>query len=462
MKKFCWLTSALLLASCTVGPDYVRPDFYDDTQIADSLDLSEKSNAAPNPDWHRDFNDDTLNALVASAMTRNFDVKSAVAALRASRENLRIAQVAYLPTVNATSNYTRLKPSDNNPIAYRESYYTAGLDASWEIDIWGAGRRQSEQAGAQFASVAANLENVLISVKAQTVSLYFSLRAAQEQVALLEQNIGLQEAVFALTSELYESGLADLSDMNQAKYALENMKGSLPPAQNAVEAYKNALTLITGNLPRGLNDALAPDGDNALARGYVLDFDILYSLPVSAVRFRPDVRMAEWELVAQNAAVGRAVAAMYPNVSVSALIGFQAEHFADILKSGSQTYSAAPSITAPLFHWGALLRQVRAQKAVRDQYAAAYQQALLNAITDVGNRINDLKAGQMKLGYIDESLRNIRSAVYLSLVRYREGLIPLNTLLTQTQDLLQTQSALVSAKQDVYAGVVAFYKAMGV
>lgn len=462
MKKFWCLIPALLLPACSVGPDYVRPDFYDDSEIADSVDLAEKTNAALNPDWHRDFNDDVLNELVAKALTRNFDVKSAIAALRASRENLRIAQVAYLPTVNAAGNYTRVKPSDNNPLAYRESYYTAGLDASWEIDIWGAGRRQSEQAGAQFAAASANLEDVLISVKAQTVSLYFSLRAAQEQVALLEQNIGLQEAVFALTSELYESGLADLSDMNQAKYALENLKGSLPSAQNAVEAYKNALTLITGHLPRGLNEALAPNGDNALARGFILDFDVLYSLPVSAIKARPDVRAAEWELVAQNAAVGRAVAAMYPNVSVSALIGFQAEHFADILKSGSQTYSAAPSITAPLFHWGALLRQVRAQKAVRDQYVAAYQKALLSAVTDVGNKINDLKAGQMKLGYIGESLQNIRSAVYLSLVRYREGLIPLNTLLTQTQDLLQTQSALVSAKQDVYASVAAFYKAMGV
>ena len=462
MNKFSWIASVCLLSACSVGPDYERPDFYQDKDIANSLNMAEKSSLAVRPDWHEDFKDPVLNRLVHLSLTRNLDIKSAVQKLRAARENLYIAKVAYLPSLSVQGSHTKTKPSQNNPLSFREDYYTMGLDASWEIDIWGAGRRRTEQARALYEAYAADVENVLVSVKAETVSLYFSLRSVQERINVIRQSITLQEAIFELTSTLYDSGLTSAADLNQAQFALENLKASLPDLQNAQREYSNALTLLTGRLPDSLNSLLKADKDNSFHKEFMFDFDLLYKLPVNTIRSRPDVRSAERMLAAQNAVVGQAVASLYPNVSVSALLGLQSVSFRKLFFDNSQTYSVVPSVSAPLFRWGALIANIRAQKAIKEQSVLNYQNALLAAITDVKNNVNALKANQEKMNYIGQGLQNIQSVVYLNFVRYQSGLIELNTLLNQTQSLLQTQNDFIAAKQAVYLNIVGFYKSLGV
>ena len=462
MNKFWRILPVFLLTGCTVGPDYERPDFYADAQIADSLNMREKSDVSLERRWYEFFNDATLNKLVCLAKRRNLDVKIAVQRLRQARYALDIARSAYLPALDAQGAYTRTKASRNNPVSVRERYYTTGLDASWEIDVWGAGRRRTEQAGALYAANAVAVEDVLIAVRAEVVSVYFSLRAAREQMAVLKKNIGLQKTLYDLSSELYQSGLGNLADLNQAKYALEKMTAQLPALEYAARESKNALTLLTGKLPAALDALLNADSDNAAQATVVFDFDTLYALPVGLIRARPDVRRAELELMAQNAAVGQAVAAMYPNFSVSALIGLQSEPLSKLFSSNSETYQVEPSLGAPLFHWGALLNRVRAQKAVKEQYVLQYQKTLLSAVTDVKNRINMLEAQQKKTASVRESLESVQTVVSLNLLRYRKGLIPLNELLTQTQLLLETQQDFIATKLSVCQGIAAFYKAMGV
>ena len=191
MNKKALLLISCTLFGCTLGPDYKRPDAVSDKQIDAALSVTPDNDAGIDADWHKAFGDEQLNELIQMALADSPTVKSAVEKLRQARLNLEIQGVRYYPTVDLAGEYTKLKPSKNTSSAFKESYYQAGLDVAWELDIWGAGRRATENARALAESAAAGLDNVRITLKAEVINNYISLRLAQEQLPVK------QNAVFA-------------------------------------------------------------------------------------------------------------------------------------------------------------------------------------------------------------------------------------------------------------------------
>ena len=191
MPNYILILFCLAVTSCTVGPDYQEPSIFDDTQIKDSLKLTDTNTLRVSKDWYLLFNDETLNSLIAQALDNNPSVLQGIARLKQARTIVGINRVQYLPMLNASSGYDYAKASKNIGLAADSNFFQLGFDASWEIDIWGAGRRLNEQSMAQLQEALYNLQNIKVMIAAETANTYFSLKTSVEQLQIAKNNLKL-------------------------------------------------------------------------------------------------------------------------------------------------------------------------------------------------------------------------------------------------------------------------------
>lgn len=460
-NKILSLFTFMLLASCTVGPDYKRPNFVSDDEVAQSLELKNQAVRVIPEDWYKQFNDQTLNYLIKNSLEGSPTVQAAVQKLRQARTTLNINAGKNLPELNLDTSYNYAKPSKNVGMAIKSNYYQTGLDASWELDIWGGGRRLTEASRALFEAAAANLDNVRITLVSEVANNYISLRTAQEQLRIAKKNLTLQENIAELVADKHKFGLADDIALNQAQYAVENTKSLIPTLEYQVEAYKNALAVLTGVLPGQLAITLEPSHDNMVQRRFDYNIDNLFDIPSKVVRARPDVRIAERNLVAKNAAIGQAVADLYPNVSISALFGYQSIRGTRLFTPNSEAFSYAPQITLPIFHWGQLVNNVELQKEIKEEYVQTYKQTLLNAVSEIKDAIVAVDKEYRKNASQHNSVEHMQNVMDYTLEKYKQGLIDFSDQLTAEQSLLASQLALIESNGSIYKNIIAYYKSIG-
>ena len=452
--------SVLLASSCAVGPDYKQPEFFSDKDISASLKLSNKTTEIKQ-DWYKEFNDPILNKLVEQGLTESPTISAAIENLRQARQSLRITAVQNLPTIDADGSYHYVKDSINYGVPISTDYYQLGLDASWEIDIWGGGRRQTESARALAQAAAANLDNVRLSLTAEIATNYISLRQVQEQLSIAKKNLELQQSIYDLTKEKYEVGLTDDISLKQAEYLLETTKEQVPQLETEVEAYQNALAILTGQLPGRLNNELETKENNLVSRRFDYNLERLYSLPVSVIRNRPDVREAENQLIAQNAKIGQAIAELFPTINLSGFIGYQSQKISNLISSKSDTYSYSPAISMPLFHWGALVNNVELQKSMTKEQEAMYKSSILDAAEEIRNSVVSLQKEYERNQSAVLSEKAQQEVSKLTLDKYEQGLIEFSEVLSTQQNLLDSQNNLISSNANIYTDIIAFYKAVG-
>ena len=459
--KLSLLVAAQLLAACTVGPDYRRPEFFADGALQRVLITNPNATESVSRRWYEIFDDPNLNCLIEQALAQNTDVKVALQRLREARFMLFSNEAQFLPNLDAAGGYTYsyLSNGKNRP-RLTEDYYKAGLDASWEIDIWGGGRRLNESSRALLQASADNLAAVRLSLTAEVAGDYMQLRNLQYQWQIADENLQLQQEIFATVRQKYEAGLADETALNQAQYAVEGTKALLPQLEQQMEVYHNALALLLGVLPDEIAGTEAPE-DNPMARRFYFDFNHLYDFPLSVVRNRPDVRAAESNLVAKNAAIGQAVAAMFPSVSLGATLGWQTDNFSQLGSSGHAAYGYAPNANLPLFNFGRLYHQVQAAEAVKEQYLYMYKNALLTAVQDIKNSVTAVKKEYQRNLSLQKSAENMQQVVELMSEQYRQGLIEFSDLLASEQNLLAAENKLAVSNGAIYQNIIAFYKSIG-
>ncbi|MBO4520162.1 MAG: efflux transporter outer membrane subunit [Alphaproteobacteria bacterium] len=460
MNKRILLLGLATLCGCTLGPDYKRPDTVSDAQIKAALNIADDC-VTVDRQWHKSFGDSKLNDLIDLALSDNPDVNAAIEKLKQARIALEIQGVQYYPTFDLSGGYTKLKPSKNVFGAAKESYYQAGLDASWELDLWGAGRRLTENAQAAANAAAASLDDVRLTLKAEIINNYISLRQAQEQLRLLNRTLKLQNKIARLSADKAKSGLISQTDLVRARYAVDSIKAQIPSVKTAISLYKNNLTLLTGKLPEQLNSLLNDTAQNIIRDGFIYNPSALAQIPADALRTRPDVRAAEQALVAQNALIGNAIANLFPTVSFSGFFGFQADHLNRLARKSSDMFSLAPGIKMPLFHWGALFKQVDLEKSATKEAASAYQKAVLNAASEVKNAIVSVSEQIVQTETNTRALDKMRNISALTLAQYDSGLIPLDSTLSVMQDVLKAKTAVIQSKGAFYQAVVGFYKSIG-
>jgi len=449
------LFCCFLISACTVGPDFEKKDVFEDAQIAQTLKLTGKS-LKISQKWYQDFHDETLNFLIAEAISANTDILIAIERLKQARSAAQIAKAEYLPMLNLKTGYDYTKASKNIGLTADTDYYLLGFDANWELDIWGKGRRLNQQKKAEFDAAYYTLQNIKNVITSEVASTYFTLLTMEQKRKISVKNLQLQKDIFKTIDEKYQAGLADESAYRQASYLVEKTKAVIPQLEAQIKAQKNALNTLLGQLDFSfkLDDHIIQNAANYKIQN-------LLDLPSNIIRTRPDIKAAEKALVSQNAAIGQAVAALYPNISLSGLFGFQASNLSDLVKSSSKAYGYTPTAVMPLFYWGQLKNAIKLEEEKTNEAFQNYRKTLLSGIEELSNAITSLQKEYISNLAYKNAFYNMQRAFLTMREKYDNGLIEYASLLEVQQDLLNSQISLAESNGAILNKIIAFYKATG-
>lgn len=458
-SKLAFLTSLLMMA-CSVGPDYKQEKLFSDDEISKSLNLQ-----TPFPNQKNfmivDFGDDVLNQLIKDAEISSPNLKMAILKLRQAREVLKIDVKNGFPTFDISAKYNYVNEFDNMETLIKNDYYQIGVDMAWEIDIFGKTRREAESSKAQYRAMVENLKNVNVSLISDIATNYINLRMAEQNLKNMRENILLQEDVYNIISERFNADLVDEMTLSQSKYLLENMKMQVPMLEYQREMYANALAVLLGKLPQSLDEFLQSENKNLVSRVFEYDVEKLYRLPVSIIRSRPDVRMAEENLISQNAEIGVAVANVYPSFSLSGFLGFQSLKFSNLIERDSVGHALVPKMVLPLFHFSQLRNNIEVQKLKRDEAEVNYEQTLLNAVAELRNAIIAIDKEYKVNKSASLAYQKMSEVSYLMWKKYLSGLVEYTDVLTAEQNRLEAQTNMVNSNANLYKNIITFYKAIG-
>ncbi len=460
MFKYIVFSALLFLTSCNVGDEYTHDYFIKDKEVQNALNLQ------PNEDvieanWFEIFNDSDLNTLIHHALSSNFTIQQGIERLLQSRYSYLIQSKQDYPMLDASGGYNYNKASDNQKYSYDVNAFKAGFDVSWELDIWGKGRYISEQYYSLMHNTAYSLLNIKVSIIAEVISTYISLREAQEKLDIANKNLKLQCDIMQTIKSKYEAGIADPLALNQAEFAVEKTKSTIPTLKTQIENYKNALAVLLAVTPNNLPINLDKYKKNITNTAFKYNVQKLYNLPLGVIRSRPDIMAAEMSIVAQNAVANEAITSLYPNFNLSATFGYLSNSGHTLFNNSSQVYGYTPGVTLPIWHWGQLTNNVELQKHIKKEYILNYNEAMLTALMELKDSITAIEQAYQTNAYSQTSLNKMRNILELTHNKYENGLIEFTDVATAEQDYLNAQNALAESNAEILQNLTAFYKATG-
>jgi NodT family efflux transporter outer membrane factor (OMF) lipoprotein len=417
-----------------------------------ATDISAMPDAAALAQWWLRFDDPLLVSLVTQALQANTDVKSAEAALRQARALRDVSAAALMPGVGSSASAQRSQSGDNSAV----NTFNAGLDASWELDIFGANRSALSASEATAQASAATLGNVQVSIAAEVALNYITLRTAQARLMIAEDNLSSQQETLQITQWRLQAGLVTSLEAEQARTATEQTRAQLPVLQTTIEQTRHALAVLTGKPPAALSDVLsAVSPVPQAADGLVLSF------PAETLRQRPDVRAAEHQVTAALGRVAQADAARMPNFKLGGSLGLSALTLGALTNGASVVSTLLASVSLPVFDGGALRAQVRAQQAALEQARVAYQAKILTALKDVEDALVALRGDRERLLRLQNAAEAAGNAALMARQRYNSGLVDFQVVLETQRTQLSTQDSVASARADLGSDHVRLYKALG-
>jgi len=451
------MLAGLGLAGCAaVGPDYV-PTAPDVPAGWNRLDASAQP-VAPGDlsQWWKNLNDPLLSELVADALQASPDLRSAQARLREARARRAVAAAARFPGVSASGAASRSRSSEETGSGDSRNFFSAGFDASWEIDVFGGVRRSVEAAEAGLESSRANLDDTGVSLASEVALNFIELRALQIRLGIARANLASQSETLQLTDWRAQAGLVSSQDVEQARSNREQTRAQIPALETSLAEAEHTLDVLLGKPPGTLHARLAAAGDLP-----AVPAQIAVGIPADTLRQRPDVRAAERTLAAETARVGVAEAARYPAFNLSGSIGLEALTLGALGNSGAATSSLFAGITGPIFDAGRLRAQVEIQDAVREQAQIAYEQAVLTALQEVENALMSLARNRERVEALSIAAASARNAAQLARQRYSAGLIDFQSVLDTERSVLSSEDSFARARADGVLALIRLYKALG-
>lgn len=465
------LLAGLGLAGCAaVGPDYAPPA----TAVPAAwsrLDASVQPGArAEAPGdlslWWRRLNDPLLSKLVDEALQSSPDLRSAQARLREARSRRAVAAADRFPSVTASGRASRSESSEErvtiNPSAdvtvggSAQNLFSAGFDASWELDAFGGVRRSVEAAEADLESRVASLHDTRVSLVSEVALNYVEARGLQLRLGIARANLASQAETLQLTDWRAQAGLVSSQDVEQARSNLEQTRAQVPLLETSLAEAEHTLDTLLGRAPGTLRTRLAAPSDL-----HAVPEAVAVGIPADTLRQRPDVRAAERTLAAETARVGVAEAARYPSFVLSGSIGLEALTVSALGNSGATTSSLLASVTAPIFDAGRLRAQVDIQDAVREQALVSYEQTVLAALQEVENALVALARSREREQALASAAEAARNAALLARQRYGAGLIDFQSVLDTERSVLSVEDSLASTRTDGVLALIRLYKALG-
>lgn len=451
----------LLALGCSVGPDYQEPE----TKTAAAFEGAPKDGVSPDPvivAWWREFGDETLNRLIDRAATGNRGVAAAAAVLREARALWAQETYDLAPTVTASGSYTRQMLSNATFLqgvpreARTFGFFTAGFDATWELDIWGKVRRSIEAADADYGAADANRRDILLMVLSEVARNYFEYQGARHRLDVARKNAQVQEETVRFAVARYEGGRGTELDVASARADLQSTLAILPPIELEVVRAKNRLAVLLGVQPTGFTvEAGAPGPRDALPK--------LVSIgkPEDLLRRRPDIRQAERRLAAATARIGVETADLFPRVTFNGTVGPQAPTVAGLFRSGAMSYSFGPSITWAAFDLGRVAAKIRAADARAEAELHYYEQTVLQALEETENALTQYGRERARRDTLIEAVTQSERAAELAETRYQAGAADFLASLVAQRTVLRLQLELAESRTRTVTSLIALYKALG-
>jgi NodT family efflux transporter outer membrane factor (OMF) lipoprotein len=414
--------------------------------------LDHRGQATELAQWWQNFNDPLLTTLVSQALQANTSIRAAQAALQQSRALRDVKGAGLLPGVSASGSAQRNQSGDNAP----GNTFKAGLDASWEPDIFGGKHRALDATESDAQAAQASLADTQVSVAAEVALAYIQLRGQQAQLAIARTNLASQNETLQITDWRAQAGLTTSLEVEQARTASAQTSAQLPALETSIAKTRHALAVLTGQTPDALQNTLAkPEPVPQAAH------DLALSIPAQTLRQRPDVRAAEHRISAALARVSQAQAAQYPSFSIGGSIGLSALTLEALTNSASVLKALLASVSIPLLDGGATKAQVQAQEAALEQARANYQTVVLTALKDVEDALVALVGDRARQTHLQSAASAAGNAALLAQQRYASGLIDFQTVLQTQRTLLTAQDSVASSQADISADHVRLYKALG-
>ena len=470
--------ATLALGGCTVGPNYVAPQLPTPPAFASPQASPPPGQAIDPAQWWSAFGDPILDRLVTRALADGPDIRTATSRVREARYQEIVAGAVDKPTVNALGGYSRLTLSKNiglgggaasalasssagasgagSLLSSPIGVFLLGFDASWELDLFGGGRRQREEAREQTEAAVWNRRDSAVTLAAEIANGYFMLRSDQSQQAIINDELVRQRRALEIAGNQALVGLTPQVDVVRQRAAITSTEARIEPLRADEQVRIHAIAILLGAAPGDLTGELsAPATELGAAPA------IPAGLPSDLLRRRADVRAAERQLAAATADVGVATEQLYPSLSLTGLATLASSGLSNLFSSNSLQTAGLSNAMFPVIDWGRRRATVGLRREEREQRYIAYQQTVLGALRDVEDSLAQLDAERRRNATLRRAVADAEETARSVEGQYRAGLTAQDPLLNAEANVLSAREQVVASDSQLRQMTAALFKAIG-
>ena len=446
-RQFFPLALAVLLAGCSLATPVPQTGLQPLAQWNQAAD----SSVWPEARWWSQYDTPQLSRLMAQARVGNLDLASAATRLLQADAQLRQTGATLLPSVDGSASGRRGGNSGDGNVS---SGFNASLNASYEIDFWGRNRAAVEAAAANLNASRYDLEALAITTDASVARSWFQLVENQARLQLARDNLAAAEQVLNIVEARYRFGADDSLAVSQQRALVAQLRASLPALEQQTLQLRNSLALLLGQGPDFVPGALPAMTDITVPEPGA-------GLPSELLNRRPDIRASEQRLLAANASLTAARAALYPSIQLTGSYGAQSSALSDLVSNPLNPWSLAAGLTQPIFDGGRLRAQVEISEASQQEALIGYQRAILDALIDADTALGALQQARRQYQLQQAATAESELAFELAQARYKAGAIDLQNLLDTQRSYFQSQDSLVQQRAAWLLATVDLYRALG-
>jgi outer membrane protein, multidrug efflux system len=453
---FAALGVALVLAGCTLGPDYRRPTVESPPGWRDGEATTDPASLADAAWWDL-FQDEELRGLIQAALEANNDLRIAVTRIEQARATLGVTRSAQFPDVTAGASASTNRTSDNirpKGVGGDFGLYSTTVDMAFELDVWGRLRRSTEAARAELLASEEARRAVVMTLVSDVASAYLRLRELDLELEITQRTVAARRQSLTIVQDRFQGGLTSALDVRQAESDLASTAAQIPDLQRQVAQTENQLRVLLGRNP----------GDISRGRpltGQTFPPVIPAGLPSALLERRPDIRQAEDSLVASNARIGVARAAFFPQISLTGFFGVESISLSDLFTGPSRIWQFGPTVTVPIFNAGRNRSNLQLAEARQREALARYEQAIQQAFREVEDALVAHRRARESLVEQDAAVRASREALAIAELRYTSGLTSYLSVLDAQRTVLGTELAQSRTLGAQLVAVVQVYRALG-
>jgi outer membrane protein, multidrug efflux system len=442
--------ASISIAGCAVTPSY-RPPTASELAVPDRYASLAQMGEADIVRWWQLFDDPDLTNLIERAVANNFDIQQSAARLKQARESCVQTGAAQLPSVNASGRTGRLFNGDAAPDS---SSFSAGIDASWTVDLFGGLHQSREAARASLESAGYSLASVRVATAAELARNYVDARTYEMRIAIARNTLKTYEENLEIATFRAQAGLVSSLDVEQAISVRAQTAASIPSLTSLAAQSRYRVAVLTGQVP-GAVDALFREA----AKIPECRAQIAIGIPADTLRRRPDVRASERSLAAATARIGVAEADLYPQLTLSGNLSTSSSTFRSL--TDIVTGNLFASISQFIFDGGRRASVVASRRAAAEEAVAAYKSSVLTALEDADKALQAVQSSNDRARELRVAVQAANAAAILARSRYRSGLTDFQALLQSEQSLLSALDNLASAQGSQATSLIQLYLALG-